>query len=158
MVLKQQQELFSALEKRVQTIGMETRRVPGAGGVQVGDTLRFLVPVTDDGDPVLMELMAATLTEDADMLQFFTTVLTDLEEDGFQRVRQSLEAWNHACPVGSYGVYAEERQLYHKYGALFFGEQDVEKMADQALDVLTLLYEVLSSHYPEAAGRALGEA
>lgn len=158
MILKQQKELFSALEERVQTIGMETQRVPGAGGIQVGDTLRFLVPVTDDGDPVLMELMAATLTEDADLLQFFTTMLTDLEEEEFQRVRQSLEEWNHACPVGSYGVFVEERQLYHKYGVLFFGERDVEKMADHVLDVLTLLYEVLSSHYPEAAGRALGEA
>lgn len=157
MDLKLQKELFQTLDERMKTIGVETRRVPGVDGIQVGDTLRFFVPVTDDGDPVLIELMVVNLTEEADMLQVFTTVLTGLEEEQFDRVHQAIEEWSSECPVGNYGIYAEERQLYHKYGLLFFAERDVERMADAAFNVLMLLYEMLCSHYPEIVKCAMGE-
>lgn len=159
MNLKLQEELFHVLEERVREIKMETNRVPGGGSIQVGDTLRLLVPINDEGDPVLMELMVVKLAEDADMLQFFTTMLTDLDEKQYGRVHQALEEWNIGCPVGSFGVYLEQRQLYHKYGALYFEEQeqDVQKMADYAIDILITLYETLSAHYPRVVRCALGK-
>ena len=156
MDLKLQKELFGVLKDRLHAIGLETSEIPGVGGRQVGDTLRFLLPVNDAGSPVLMEVMAFSLSKGRDMLQFFTTVFTDLEEDQYDRVHEALEAWSAACLLGSFGVYQKNRQLYHRYGALFFGETDAGKMADEAMNVLMLIYELLAAEYPELTKRALG--
>lgn len=155
MDLKLQKELFGILKDRLHAVGLETGEIPGTGGRQVGDTLRFLLPVNDEGSPVLMEIMAFTLSKGRDMLQFFTTVFTDLEEDQYDRVHEALEAWSAACPLGSYGVYRKNRQLYHKYGALFFGETDAGRMAGEAMNVLMLICELLAAEYPEFTKRAL---
>ena len=156
MDLKLQKELFSILEERLHAVGLETSEIPGVGGGQVGDTLRFLLPVNDEGSPVLMEIMAFSLSKGRDMLQFFTTVFTDLEEDQYNRVHEALEVWSAKCLLGSYGVYRENRQLYHKYGVPFFAVTDAGRMADEAMNVLLLVYEMLAAEYPELTKRVLG--
>ena len=63
MDLVRQKELFQILEQKLNGMGMQTAAAAGAGAPQVGDTMRVLVPITDEGDAVLLELMAASIDE-----------------------------------------------------------------------------------------------
>lgn len=149
MDLVRQKELFQILERKLNDMGMQTATAPGAGAPQVGDTLRVLVPITDGGDAVLMELMAAVIDEETDLLQFYTTMVMELDVDRGQ-LAQTLLQWNFLCPLGAFGVFEEGGQLYHKYGVLLTGEEELEELTERVILILSVLYEVIEQKYPLA--------
>lgn len=149
MDLVRQKELFQILEQKLNGMGMQTAAAAGAGAPQVGDTMRVLVPITDEGDAVLLELMAAAIDEETDLLQFYTTMVMELAADRGQLAR-TLMQWNFLCPLGSFGVFEEGNQLYHKYGILLTGEEELDRLAEHVIQILSVLYEVLEQKFPAA--------
>lgn len=149
MDLVRQKELFQILEQKLNGMGMQTAAAAGAGAPQVGDTMRVLVPITDEGDAVLLELMAASIDEETDLLQFYTTMVMELAADRGQLAR-TLMQWNFLCPLGSFGVFEEGNQLYHKYGILLTGEEELDRLAEHVIQILSVLYEVIEQKYPLA--------
>ena len=149
MDLVRQKELFQILEQKLNGMGMQTAAAAGAGAPQVGDTMRVLVPITDEGEAVLLELMAAAIDEETDLLQFYTTMVMELAADRGQLAR-TLMQWNFLCPLGSFGVFEEGNQLYHKYGILLTGEEELDRLAEHVIQILSVLYEVLEQKFPAA--------
>ena len=149
MDLAKQKQFFQILEQKLNGMGMQTAAAAGAGAPQIGDTLRVLVPITDEGEAVLLELMAAAIDEETDLLQFYTTMVMELAADRGQLAR-TLMQWNFLCPLGSFGVFEEGNQLYHKYGILLTGEEELERLAEHVIQILSVLYEVLEQKFPAA--------
>lgn len=149
MVLAKQKQFFQILEQKLNGMGMQTAAAAGAGAPQIGDTLRVLVPITDEGEAVLLELMAAAIDEETDLLQFYTTMVMELAADRGQLAR-TLMQWNFLCPLGSFGVFEEGNQLYHKYGILLTGEEELDRLAEHVIQILSVLYEVLEQKFPAA--------
>ncbi len=149
MDLAKQKQFFQILEQKLNGMGMQTAAAAGAGAPQIGDTLRVLVPITDEGEAVLLELMAAAIDEETDLLQFYTTMVMELAADRGQLAR-TLMQWNFLCPLGSFGVFEEGNQLYHKYGILLTGEEELDRLAEHVIEILSVLYEVLEQKFPAA--------
>ena len=149
MDLVRQKELFQILEQKLNGMGMQTAAAAGAGAPQVGDTMRVLVPITDDGDAVLLELMAASIDEETDLLQFYTTMVMELDVDHGQ-LAQTLAQWNFLCPLGAFGIFEEGNQLYHKYGIVLNGTEELDELAERVILILSVLYEVIEQKYPLA--------
>ena len=149
MDLAKQKQFFQILEQKLNGMGMQTGAAAGAGAPQIGDTLRVLVPITDEGEAVLLELMAAAIDEETDLLQFYTTMVMELAADRGQLAR-TLMQWNFLCPLGSFGVFEEGNQLYHKYGILLTGEEELDRLAEHVIEILSVLYEVLEQKFPAA--------
>ena len=149
MDLAKQKQFFQILEQKLNGMGMQTAAAAGAGAPQIGDTLRVLVPITDEGEAVLLELMVAAIDEETDLLQFYTTMVMELAADRGQLAR-TLMQWNFLCPLGSFGVFEEGNQLYHKYGILLTGEEELDRLAEHVIQTLSVLYEVLEQKFPAA--------
>lgn len=149
MNIKTQQEFFSELNERARAMGLETAVTKGAGAPQVGDTLRIAVPATDEGGQVLMEILALTMENDTDMIQFYTTMLLEIGP-GYQALSQVLNQWNFYCPVGVFGIFEEGRQLFHKYSVLLHGGETPQELIDKVMDTWSVLYDVITAYYPEA--------
>lgn len=149
MDLAKQKQFFQILEQKLNGMGMQTAAAAGAGAPQIGDTLRVLVPITDEGEAVLLELMVAAIDEETDLLQFYTTMVMELAADRGQLAR-TLMQWNFLCPLGSFGVFEEGNQLYHKYGILLTGEEELDRLAEHVIEILSVLYEVLEQKFPAA--------
>lgn len=149
MDLAKQKQFFQILEQKLNGMGMQAAAAAGAGAPQIGDTLRVLVPITDEGEAVLLELMAAAIDEETDLLQFYTTMVMELAADRGQLAR-TLMQWNFLCPLGSFGVFEEGNQLYHKYGILLTGEEELDRLAEHVIQILSVLYEVIEQKYPLA--------
>ena len=149
MDLAKQKQFFQILEQKLNGMGMQTAAAAGAGAPQIGDTLRVLVPITDEGEAVLLELMAAAIDEETDLLQFYTTMVMELAADRGQLAR-TLMQWNFLCPLGSFGVFEEGNQLYHKYGIVLDGTEELDELAERVILILSVLYEVIEQKYPLA--------
>ncbi len=139
-----------ALDGKVQELGIQTNYVEGISRPQIGDTLRILMAVTKEGHPVVTEFMITEMAADYDLLIIYSTVLAKLGKRGSELPQKLLE-WNILSPMGHYGIYEEENQLYHKYSMPIPVDTDPEALAEKAMDLLGLIYEQLSAQYTELA-------
>ncbi|MBE6070108.1 MAG: hypothetical protein E7211_20820 [Clostridium lundense] len=148
MDLKGVHKFFEALGNELEKLGINTTYVEGAGAPQIGDTLRILFPVTDEGHAAITEVMVSELEEDLNMLHIYSTIVVELNEKADELPNKLIE-WNLLCPLGGYGLYEEERQLYHKYTMPFNINKDPESLADDTMTLLELLFNVLTNAYPD---------
>ena len=82
------EDFLNQLNDLLKRFGLETAFLEGVEP-QVGDTLRAMVPMSTEGDEVLLEIMVAPWTDDVMMLQFYTTLLTNVEF-GFDALESDL--------------------------------------------------------------------
>ena len=146
MDVKKQNAYFEAIEKKLKERGIEPVRIPGAGKTQVGDTLRFLLSMSDEGGAVMMELLILDMGEDEPLLTFYTTLFTDVK-DILPDLRVEIPAWNFLCPLGSFGIFEEAGQLYHKYAVPFAKDASEEELCETAFTVMKFLYEIVGEKY-----------
>ena len=155
MHIAMQQELFELVEKEIRETGMDTASLPGTGGSQVGNTLRVLLPLTDEAHPAILDIMAATLNEGTDIIQFYATLTLEVGS-GREELEKALPGLNFFCPVGSFGIF-RRAQLYYKYSMLLRESQSAEQLCADVLDTLAAFYQVLDERYPLAMRLARGE-
>ena len=138
---------FGKLEDLLHELEIETTYVEGSGGPQIGDTLRILLPITEDGHPVLTEIMVTDFTDDLDLLHVYSTLIIKCN-DRIAELPQTLSEWNILCPLGAYGVYEDdgEHQLFHKYTMPL--DKNGGDFSDEAMMLIELIYGVLSAQYP----------
>ncbi len=148
------EELFDSLKGTLEGIGLETYMLPGIGGIQIGDTLRTLVPVTDQGDAVMMELSLAHLSDELCFMQFYTTLIMEVGA-GYDQLKLAVEGINFYCPIGAFGIF--ETQLYHKYGLLMNQDEDAEQLAADSMTALQVIYDILETYFPVATSISEGE-
>lgn len=149
MNLNSVNRFFRKLEDQLHELEIETTYLEGLRGPQIGDTLRILLPITDEGHPVLTEIMVTEFTDDLDLLHIYTTLIVK-STDNISELPGKLSEWNILCPLGAYGIYEEdgERQLFHKYTLPINRDSD-EELADEAMLFIELIHGILSEKYPE---------
>ncbi len=140
---------FEKLRERLSALGIESTYLEGIDDPQIGDTLRILFPVTQDGNAVITELMVTSFSKDLDLMLLYSTIVAEIG-DRYDELVQKLVPWNMQCPFGAYGIFEEERQLYHKYSFPFPSDANPDDVAGQAMVLLGVLHEVLSKQYYEA--------
>ena len=141
------EDFLNQLNDLLKRFGLETAFLEGVEP-QVGDTLRAMVPMSTEGDEVLLEIMVAPWTDDVMMLQFYTTLLTNVES-GFDALQKALLDWNLTCPIGAFGIYFEKWHLYHKYNYPMPLEIDPAEMALEAFYILNLILDTIYVIYPQ---------
>ena len=139
---------FSEMEKLLKESQLETAVLKGQEP-QLGDTLRAMLPIDEAGNCVLLELMAIPFTEEAHLLQIFTTLILEIGP-GYEALKEMLLDWNLSCPLGAYGIYRASRQFYHKYNYLMPVGVPADEMAAEILDVISLIQDVIGEVYPDA--------
>ena len=139
---------FDELEERLKLLKVETARIGGEDD-QIGDTLRALLPVTEAGDMVLMEVMVTPFDEGMALLHLYTTLIMEIGP-GYEALKEMVLDWNLLCPLGAFGIFRQERQFYHKYVFPFPKNLPPKKLADRVMYLLEVLYEVISQRFDEA--------
>jgi len=149
-------ELFSRLEQVFDELSMEHKRIDAGDDPEIGGMLMVLVPVPDtDGQYVIMEIALAKLCEGMNFLQLYSTVTMECDQDQ-EMLLQVLNRINFYCPAGSFGIFSEKGQIYHKSTLIFDDETDAERMADDALLAFHAILIVLDVRAPVLEKLALG--
>ena len=157
---KFQSDLFNMLEARILELGFDFERADGSGGdsSQLGDTLLFLLPITEDDDRALTDLRFIQIDDERFCIQVFLTIFNNLE-DGYDELEKALPALNLYTRFGSYGMLKAQRQFWNKY-VFAIRELDLtdgpEGVAVALLDVLDLIREQNTAIYETVAALASG--
>ena len=138
----------TALDDLLKKIGVQTATLEGVEP-QIGDTLRARLPVTEAGDVVLTEVMMAPYTEDALLLQIYSTMIVEIGP-GYEALKEMLLDWNLTAALGAFGIYRQGRQLYHKYNYIIPTDGDPDEMATEVFYLMNLVLDVISAHFPDA--------
>ena len=117
--------------------------------IQLGDTLRVLLPVDETGNIVLMEIMALPYTEDALLLQLYSTMIAEIGP-GYEALKEMLLDWNLNSPLGAFGIYRQGRQFFHKYNYPMPADGDPKEMAVEVFYIIHLIRDVIGQIFPDA--------
>ena len=139
---------FDELEERLKGLKVETGRLPGEDD-QIGDTLRALLPVTEAGDVVLMEVMVTPFDEGMALLHLYTTLIMEIGP-GYEALKEMLLDWNLESPIGAFGIFRPERQFCHRYTVPFPAEVPAGELAEEAYYLVGQCYAVISRVFPDA--------
>jgi len=150
-------EVFARLENDFTAFGLEFSIIGAGDPAQGGGILTALVPVAGtDGQQALMEIAIAELGEAMNFLQIYSTVVMECSQD-MDTLLLAINDVNFYCPVGSFGMFREKGQLYHKYCMPFDDEEEAEAVADGALLAFHAILLVFALRAPALASLALGE-
>ena len=138
---------FTDLDTLLKKIGLETATLKGEEP-QLGDTLRILLPVTDNKDFVLTEIMIGPYDDNALLIQIYTTMLAKIGP-GYEALKEMLLDWNLTCPLGSFGIYRKELQFYHKYNYLMPTDGNPSEMALEVFYILHLVQDAITQYFPD---------
>ena len=139
---------ITELEALLKKMEYETAVLKGEE-IQLGDTLRAMLPVDDAGNKVLLEIMALPYTEDALLLQIFTTMIAEIGP-GYEALKEMLLDWNLNSPLGAFGIYRRGRQFYHKYNYPMPADGDPKQMAVEVFFIIHLIRDVIADVFPDA--------
>lgn len=138
---------FNELESLLKKMGYETATLKGEE-IQLGDTLRAMVPVDQAGNRVLLEVMAIPYTEDALLLQLYSTMIAEIGP-GYEALKEMLLDWNLSCPLGAFGIYRQGRQFYHKYNYPMPVDGDPKQMAAEIFYIIHQVMDVIGQYFPD---------
>ena len=129
-------------------VGIECRRETLENGVEL---ISFLTAAYEDGSGlVYVQLALLRELNEVDMAQIFTTVLPRIGE-ARSRMERAILYWNRTSILGSYGIYDEEDQLYHRYRLPLEEEEAAETTAARIISAVTLVWEEVARRYPAAS-------
>ena len=150
------EQLFAKLEETFGELGLERNPVDGAGGLQIGHTLKVLVPIAGTaGQMALMEIILAELGESMCFLQLYSTLVMECAQN-IDVLLLAINDLNFICPIGTFGVYRQRGQLYHKYCLPIDDEADSESVLEDVLLAYHAISMVLSRWAPILSNLALG--
>jgi hypothetical protein len=154
-----QSELFKILKARFDELGFDAESLGAEeAGPQVGGTLLFLLPITENDDRALTDLRLVAIGENKYYVQIFMTLFTELE-NGYDELEKALSALNYYAGLGTYGMLEAKREFYHKY-CFLLRELDLidgaQGFALALLDALDIIREQTTKIYPIASALASG--
>lgn len=138
----------NALENLLKQVGVQTAVLEGVEP-QIGNTLRALLPVTEAGDVVLTEVMMGPYTDDALLLEIYSTMIVEIGP-GYEALKEMLLDWNLTAALGAFGIYRQQKQLYHKYNYIIPADADPEEMAEEIFYLINLVLGVISERFPDS--------
>ena len=148
MNAEQVKTMLEELEARFHKLNIETAWLDGEEN-QIGNTLRALLPVTQTGDHVLLEVMVTRLDEDMDLLDLFTSLIMEVGP-GYEELKEVMLDWNLDSAVGAFGIYRPGRTFFHRCTFPFPADALPEELATQAAYLIDRCYDVVAAVFPEA--------
>ena len=150
MTLENQQEFVRLLQKKMTAMQLQSTTLDGPAN-QIGKTVRMLAVLTEEGDAALMEVMITPFSEEEDLMMFFSTIYRyeTVDDELAGELMVEMSDWNMTCPLGNFGFYDEEQQVYHKYSILIDPNESPETLAAKAMNHLEVLYEVVNSRFQD---------
>ncbi len=120
MITDTQKQLLDEFNRQFNEAGYETRfkeddglyllqaAIEGLGEDEKGDALMELcfVPIDEEGKEDVGDVI---------LFQIYTTFLLTVPEKKEKSVLAGLNTLNMDCLLGAYGVYSEQKQVYHRY-------------------------------------------
>lgn len=150
---EKQTEYITQLSAHFEESGLESKIIDGVGGWQFGDTLMSLVPVTDTGENVLLQVAMARYSDDLFFINIYSTIVTETKNDT-PELREMLNAFSAVCPVGAFGVIGKE--VYHKYTLLFEDEDEVDFLVFETVRALSAISFIISANFKDITEGFLG--
>ena len=149
MITDTQKKVLEEYNRQFNEAGYETRfkeeeglyilqaAIEGLGEKEEGDALMELcfVPIDEEGSEEV---------GDAILFQIYTTFLIDIQKKEEKDVLYGLNELNMDCLLGAYGIFNEQKQIYHRYITLLnSGDFDQPKgEVGPALNfILEMVYE-----------------
>lgn len=121
------------------------------------DTLRLLFSIGEDsGNPAVMNVAIHQLESELQLLQFYTIVETDVEEDVFSELMYFVNQLNFVVPLGSFCYFGVNRQIYHKYSLIVDEPADMDAFVTTTVALMNFILNILDSYCEgiyKAAGR-----
>ncbi len=139
---------LNELEKLLKTMDYETARLAGEEP-QIGDTLRAMVPVDDEGNKVLLEVLTGEYNEHTLLIQIYSTMIAEIGP-GYEALKEMTLEWNLVCPIGAFGIYRENRQFYHKYNYLVPADSEAKDTSMSIFYIIHLIRDVIAEIFPDA--------
>lgn len=145
--LNWEKEMLKAMEENLASQGIQTRLEPGDGQT-APDMLRAQISVfgNDDGI-VICEMCFLEFEQEPPVLQIFTTVAVNLSDAGITELEKAAVRLNLYCPIGAFGLFYDNKQLYHKYCAALDDSKQVPEAVDQCEKILEMVFGVIGSQY-----------
>ena len=149
MLTDTQKKVLDEYNRQFKEAGYETRfkeeeglyilqaGIEGLGEKEEGDALMELcfVPIDDEDNKDV---------GDAILFQIYTTFLIDMQKKKEKDVLYGLNEINMDSLLGAYGVYSEQKQIYHRYITLL-NSSDFDQLKSEvgpALNfILSMVYE-----------------
>ena len=116
---------------------------------EFSDTLRAMVPVDEEGNMVLLEVMALEYNEHTLLIQIYSTMIAEIGP-GYEALKEMTLEWNLSCPIGAFGIYRQARQFFHKYNYPMPIDTDQKQMAAEVFYVIHLIRDVIADVFPDA--------
>lgn len=138
---------LNELEELLKKMEYQTARLKGEAP-QIGDTVRAMVPADDEGNFVLMEVLAVKYNEETLLIQIYTTMVAEIGP-GYEALKEMTLDWNLTCPIGAFGIYRQNRQFYHKYNYLLPTEGDPNERAMEVFYVVHLVRDVIAEIFSD---------
>jgi hypothetical protein len=139
-----QAEYINELLAEFESAGIEAKIIEGYGKWQIGDTLLALVPVGDEGKAALLQVAVARFSDDLYFVNLYTTLVTEATRDT-PELRDMLNDFNTACPIGAFGVIGKE--VYHKYAILGDSETTVDSLLYETFRALAAINFIISTNF-----------
>lgn len=128
-----QNMVLDCLQKEMEENGYQTKLMQEEGSM---DSIRILMDNmgSEQNGEVLMELSflpfpANEPLEDLNLFQIFTTVETNIAKEKTDGILKELNRMNLECVLGSFHVFEEEMQVYHRYVSVTRGNSKEEILA-----------------------------
>ncbi len=100
----------------------------------------------------LMQVCLLPFSDDTPLVQFYTTVAVDLDEENLVPAAAAYNALSLTCPLGSFHVHEPRRQAYHKYCYMLL--QDELEWVDAIELMLLHCWNVIDRFFLDALGIA----
>jgi hypothetical protein len=139
-----QEQYFKELLAEFESEGVETKIIDGTGKWQIGNTLLALVPVGDEEKAALLQIAIARFSDDLYFVNLYTTLVSEATRDT-PELRDMLNDFNTACPIGSYGVIGKE--VYHKYAILGDSETTVDSLLYETFRALAAISFIIDTNF-----------
>lgn len=114
------------------------------------DTLRLLLAVGEEGDDlVVMDVAVYQFENGLQMLQFYTVVVTDVEEKVLPELLCRINQLNLPVPLGAFGYFEDDCQVYHKYNLMVEEPADMDLFTQSTVTIILLIHNILDSYRVE---------
>lgn len=121
------------------------------------DMLRLLLAIGEEGDDLaVMDVAVYRFENGLQMLQFYTVIATDVEEKVLPELLPRINQLNLPVPLGVFGYFEDERQVYHKYNLPVEEPADMDLFTQSAVAIILFIFKILESYCDElyqAAGQ-----
>lgn len=139
-------EVLEEVSIRLLHMGFTTTLVSGeeTGGYE---TLRSTFYLGEEPvEATAMDMAFYNIEDFEPMMQVFIYMNQTTDLNRLDAIKESIEEGNRYAPVGHFGIFGEEQQVYYRHSIIFYEQDRVDEAVERVMSVLTLMLNVAATH------------